>query len=291
MSAKLLDGKLLAASIRENLKKEIVRLKKETGKFPRVVNIMVGEDPSAHSYANSQKKTAEEIGIDYNLINLPATATEAQLISQIEELNKDSAVCGILVYKPVPKQINYRAVVNHIEAIKDLEGLNATNLGKMVLGEMNIVPCTPAAAMEHLKLSGIAVAGKEAVIVGRSEIVGKPLILLLLAQSATVTVCHSLTSKAGKLIDHLKRADIVVAAVGQPEFVKGSWIKEGAVVIDVGINKVNGKIVGDVEFAEAAKHASFITPVPGGVGPVTAVLLMKNALKAFCLQMGLPLSL
>src|SRR3989338_363376 len=285
MTAKLLDGKILAASLKESLKNEIEALKKSTGKTPKLKNIMIGNDPSADAYANSQKKGAEALGIHYALVNLPPDISQKDVIRHIQEINRDSTVHGIMIYKPVPSQIDYSEIMNCVDPLKDVEGMNYANLGKLLVGDTKIFPCTPAAAMEHIKSTGVKLRGKEAVIVGRSEIVGKPLSLLLLQESATVTICHSGTSDAGALSTHLKRADIVVAAMGKPGFIKGEWIKKGAIVIDVGINKVNDKITGDVEFDAASQNAAFITPVPGGVGPVTVVMLMRNALEAFKYQL------
>ena len=189
-----------------------------------------------------------------------------------------------MIHKPVPPQIDYRLVANYVDIAKDLEGINIANIGKMVLGETKLIPCTPASVMEHIKSTGVNLRGKEVVIVGHSEIVGKPLSLLLLGEYATVTVCHVATSEAGRLLEHVGRADILVVAVGKAELIKGEWIKKDATVIDVGINSVGDKIVGDVEFDAAVKRAAFITPVPGGVGPVTVVMLMRNGIEAFKLQ-------
>ena len=281
MSAKLLDGKVLAARAKDSLKKEVEDLKKKTGKAPSLVNIMIGDDAGAGAYAASQKKTAEYIGISYRLISLPSGTSEAEVLKQIEGLNKDASVHGVMIHQPVPPKIRYESIINSLKPAKDIEGMGTSNLGKILLGEAKIFPCTPAAVMEHIKSTGEKLRGKEAVVVGRSEIVGKPVSFLLLQESATVTICHSGTSDAGKLIEHVKRADIVVAAVGKPEFVKGDWIKKGAIVVDVGINKVGDQLVGDVEFERAKENAAYITPVPGGVGPVTVCMLMKNCLEAF----------
>ena len=287
MSAKILDGKILASQLKGSLKSEILKLKETTGGVPRLVNIMAGEDPGALAYANSQKKSAEQVGLQYELRTVPKNISQKELISLIAQLNRDPKVHGIMVYKPVPAQINFREVIRTIDANKDLEGINPKNLGRMFLGESAIIPCTPAAVMELVHSSGIDSRGKEAVLLGRSEIVGKPLQILFLKQNATVTVCHSATSEAGRLVEHIGRADILVAALGKPRMVKGEWIKKGAVVIDVGINQVEGKITGDVDFDSAAEQASFITPVPGGVGPVTVVMLMKNGVEAYKLQKGI----
>ena len=284
MSAQLLDGKILAAKIKENLKMQIASLKKTRADIPHVMNITIGEHHATCAYANSQIKAAEEIGIDYKLDVLPQNISQGELIEHIKNLNQDKTVNGIMVHKPVPGHIDYHVAANYIDVSKDLEGVNVANIGKMLLGKTNIIPCTPAAIMAHIESTGVDLRGKEAVIVGHSEIVGKPLSLLLLQKMATVTVCHVATSEAGKLVDHVSRADVLIVAVGKPELIKGNWIKKGAIVIDVGINQVGSKIVVDVEFSTAKDKASYITPVPGGVGPVTVVMLMKNAIEAFRLQ-------
>jgi len=285
VSGILLDGKLLAQKLNEDLKKEVSSLKSSTGKSVRMVNVMIGEDHGASAYANSQKKTAQRVGIHYELLTLPATISQKELEAKLQKLTADVSVNAVMLHKPVPDGIDFQAAVKHIAVAKDVEGLNATNLGQLLLRGTTILPCTPAAVMEHLKaIPGFSLAGKNVVVVGRSEIVGKPVSMMLLAENATVTICHSVTSKAGKLEDHLGRADVVVAAIGKPKFIKGESIKKGAVVIDVGINSVDGKIFGDVDFDSAKKRASHITPVPGGVGPVTVVCLMRNAIEAFKMQ-------
>ncbi len=286
MSATILDGKLLSKELTAQLKAEVIRLKAATGKVPRCVNIVIGQDASAASYGKSQKRAAEEIGIDYQFTYLPHNATQKELLDQVKFLNEDAGVHGVMIHKPVPEGIDFQQAVNALAPEKDIEGMGTGNLGKLFLGKTPIIPCTPASAMALLALSKVEIAGKDAVIVGRSEIVGKPLVFLLLEKNATVTVCHSGTHRAGRLESHLQRADIVIVAMGKPGFIKGAWIKEGAIVIDVGINNVDGKITGDVEFDAAAARASFITPVPGGVGPVTAVMLMKNAIETFKQQAG-----
>lgn len=286
MSAQLLDGKILAAKIKEKLKMQVMSLKKIRSATPRIVNIAVGENHATCAYTKSQMKAAEEIGIDYKLDSLPSGISQEKVIEHINELNHDSSVNGIMVHKPLPSPLDYLTIAGHIDIAKDLEGINVTNIGKMLLGKTNLIPCTPAAVMALLDSIGINLRGKEAVVVGHSQIVGKPLSLLLLEKMATVTVCHIATSEAGKLQEHVGRADVLIVAVGKPELVKGAWIKNGAIVIDVGINQVGDKIVGDVEFAAAQAKASYITPVPGGVGPVTVTMLMKNAVEAFRLQAG-----
>lgn len=281
---RILDGKILAQKIKDELKTQINELKKKHKRVPHIVNIMIGDDAGSCAYANSQKKAAENIGIRYDLKNLPQDVSQEKLTEVITQLNKDPDVHGIMLHKPVPKQIDYHVVANHVDTLKDLEGINVANIGKMILGETDILPCTPAAVMAHIRSTGVPIRGKEAVIIGHSGIVGKPLNLLLLEEYATTTVCHIATSEAGKLKEHVERADILVVAVGKPHLIKGDWIKQGAIVIDVGINRVRDEIVGDVEFESAQKRAAFITPVPGGVGPVTVVMLMKNALEAFKMQ-------
>ncbi len=281
MSAHILDGKTLAQRLKDDLRKEVEALRRSCHKVPRLINVLIGNSHSACAYANSQKKVAEYMGIDYDLLTLPMAISQEELIAFVRKLNVDGDVNGIMIHKPVPSHIDYRVVANCVEPAKDLEGINVTNIGKMILGETKIIPCTPAAVMEHIKSTKMDLRGKEAVVVGHSEIVGKPLILLLLEQYATVTVCHVATSEAGRLVEHIGRADVLVVAVGKAALVKGDWIKRGAVVVDVGINQVDGKIVGDVEFEAAKQRAAFITPVPGGVGPVTVVMLMRNGIEAF----------
>jgi methylenetetrahydrofolate dehydrogenase (NADP+)/methenyltetrahydrofolate cyclohydrolase len=281
MTAAILDGRKLADVLKDEIRREVSRLKAETGAVPRLVNIIMGSDPGSCSYARSQQKIAGEVGIQYDLLTLAEGVSRDELAGRIKALNDDPAVNGIMIHKPVPARLDYRYLANFIDTAKDLEGINVANIGKMVIGETTIIPCTPAAVMELLRAAEVPLRGKEAVIVGASEIVGKPLGLLLLREWATVTVCHLATSEAGRLRDHISRADILIVAAGKPGLVPGQWIKPGAVVIDVGINEAGGKIVGDVDFASALSVAGMITPVPGGVGPVTVAMLMRNGLEAF----------
>ena len=281
MSAKILDGKILAVRIKEQLSKDIAALKSGTGKVPRLVSISVGEDPAGASYALSQERTAKELGIAYERKVFPAPAAQSEVLAGIRAFNADPSTHGIIVNKPLPARLDLNALISAIDPDKDAEGLNIYNLGRLFSGTAFLIPCTPAAVMAHIKSTGVDLKGKEAVVLGRSEIVGKPMAILLLKENVTVTICHSGTKN---LPEHVQRADIVVAAVGQPLFVKGDWIKPGAIVIDVGINQVDNKIVGDVDFNTAKEIAGTITPVPGGVGPVTSVMLMKNVVEAFKMQ-------
>lgn len=278
--AKLLEGKPIAEKIKEQIKQEIVSLKIK----PVLASMQVGDNAGAESYAKSQKKLAESLGIEYQFHKLNQDTSESELIQFIQKLNSDNSINGIIVQMPLPAQIDYKKISQFILPEKDAEGMHPANIGKIVFGKANILPCTVAAVMELLKETGVNLYGKEVVIVGHSEIVGKPLALLLLEKFATVTVCHIGTSKAGKLEEHVKKAEILIVAVGKAGLIKGEWVKEGAIVIDVGINRVGDKIVGDVEFEEAEKRASYITPVPGGVGPLTVTMLMRNLVEAAKLQ-------
>ena len=278
--AKLLEGKPIADKIKEALKQEIAAL----GIKPILASIQVGENAGAESYAKSQKKVAESLGIEYQFHKLSAQEKESTLIEFIQKLNSDKFINGMIIQMPLPPQIDYKKISQFILPEKDVEGMHPVNIGKLLFGKTSILPCTPAAVMELLRESGLELYGKEVVVVGNSEIVGKPLSLMLLEKFATVTVCHIGTSKAGKLEEHVKRAEVLIVAVGRAGLIKGEWVKEGAVVIDVGINRVADKIVGDVEFEAAQTRASFITPVPGGVGPLTVTMLMRNLIEAVKLQ-------
>ncbi len=278
--AKLLEGKPLSEKIKEEIKQQVSSLKKK----PVLASIQVGDNPAACAYAKSQRKTAEGLGIEYQFHKLTQDTTEVTLIEFIQKLNSDRSVNGVIIQMPLPGQIDYKKISQFILPEKDVEGMHPANIGKIVFGKANILPCTPAAVMELLKEAGVDLYGKEVVIVGHSEIVGKPLALLLLEKFATVTVCHIGTSKAGKLEEHVMKAEVLIVAVGKAGLIKGEWIKEGAIVIDVGINRVGDKIVGDVEFETAEKRASYITPVPGGVGPLTVTMLMRNVIEAAKLQ-------
>lgn len=249
---------------------------------PGLAVILVGDDPASKVYVSNKKKACEYIGINSFEYVMPEKTSQEELIELIEKLNNDDTVSGILCQLPVPKHIDEEAIINAINPNKDVDAFHPVNVGKIMTGNYDFVPCTPAGVMELIKESGIDVSGKECVVVGRSNIVGKPMSMLLLHKNGTVTVCHS---KTQNLAEKTRNADILVAAVGIPEFIKGDMIKPGAVVIDVGINRVAPKkLVGDVEFESAEKVAGAITPVPGGVGPMTIAMLMKNTLKAAVLN-------
>ena len=272
----LLEGKPIAEKIKEEIKKSVAALKRP----PVLASVMVGANAGAEAYVKSQAKNAQNLGIEYQLHQLPDTTAEKDLIVFIQKLNNDAGVDGIIIQMPLPAQIEHKKISQFIVPGKDVEGMHPENIGKVLFGQVKIVPCTAAACMELIRATGVDLYGKEVVIVGHSEIVGKPLSLLLLERFATVTVCHIGTSKAQKLEEHVKRAEILIVAVGRAGSIPGSWIKDGAIVVDVGINRVGEKIVGDVEFEEASKHASWITPVPGGVGPLTVTMLMRNVVSA-----------
>ncbi len=279
--AVLLDGKKVALEIKNSIRDEVRVCEEKYKKRPVLACVAVGENPASSVYVKSQMKVAEDLGIAYRLVSLPGSASQEDLVSDILKLNADPLVNGIIIQSPLPKGMDMRTVVGFILPAKDAEGMHPQNLGAILLGEEKIAPCTARACMTLLRHYQIKLYGKEAVVVGHSEIVGKPLSLMLLKEFATTTVCHIGTSEANKLVDHVKRAEVLIVAVGKANLIRGDWVKEGAVVVDVGINRVGDKILGDVEFETAEKKASYITPVPGGVGPLTVAMLMKNTLELF----------
>ncbi|HNS32967.1 MAG TPA: bifunctional 5,10-methylenetetrahydrofolate dehydrogenase/5,10-methenyltetrahydrofolate cyclohydrolase [bacterium] len=279
MDAKLIDGRAIADSIKEEVIREAAILSQE-GINLRLVAVQAGENPASAVYVKQQKKNCEKAGISYELKSISADITEACLLEEIEKLNSDSTVTGIILQMPLPEGIDARKVQAAISVAKDVEGVNPSNMGWVIYGRPFLAPCTALAVKEIIDATGVHLYGKEVVIVGHSDIVGKPVALLLLDKFATVSVCHIGTSEAGMLEEHVRRADILVVAVGRANVIPGEWVKEGAVVVDVGINRVGDKIAGDVEFDSASKKASFITPVPGGVGPVTTAILLRNVVKA-----------
>ena len=273
---RLLEGKPIAERIKQELKRQIQELRLK----PVLASVQVGENAGAEAYAKSQKKTAEGLGIEYIFHRLSQDTQESKLIEFIKGLNDDKAISGIILQMPLPAHIDYKKMSSFILPEKDAEGMHPANIGRILFGKARILPCTPAAVMELLMETGLDLYGKEVVIVGHSEIVGKPLSLLLLEKFATVAVCHIGTSQAGRLPEHVASAEILIVAVGKAGLIKGEWIRPNAAVIDVGINRVEGKIVGDVEFQAAAEKAGWITPVPGGVGPLTVTMLMRNVVEA-----------
>ena len=286
MYAKLLEGKVIAEALKAAIKTEVEALKAKNGRPPKLTAVQMDENVSSGVYVKAQKKVAEALGIEYELKVVADNVSQAEAENLINGLNKDANVTAIILQLPVPKGIDAKKLVNLIAPEKDAEGMHPENLGKILLGQYRIGPCTAMAVMELLESTKVNLYGKEAVIVGHSEIVGKPLSLMLLNKFATTTVCHIGTGERGVLPDHVKRAEVLVVAVGKAGIVKGGWIKEGAIVVDVGINKVGDKIVGDVEFDAASQRAAYITPVPGGVGPITTTILMRNTVELFKAQAG-----
>lgn len=273
----LIDGKKISAEIKDELKAEVEELKKQ-GKEACLAVVLVGDDPASAVYVKNKKKACEYIGVKSLSYELPASTSEAELLELIDRLNKDDSVNGILVQLPLPSQIDENKVIRAIAPEKDVDGFHPQNVGALLIGEKGYVSCTPAGVIQLLKRSGVSIEGKECVVIGRSNIVGKPMGVLLLRENGTVTIAHSRTKD---LKDICKRADILVAAVGKPKMITEEYIKEGAVVIDVGIHRMdNGKLCGDVDFDRVKDHVSKITPVPGGVGPMTIAMLMNNVVEA-----------
>ncbi len=274
----LMDGKALSAKLRIQIKEEAAKLVEQTGVRPGLAVIIVGEDPASQIYVRNKGKACEEVGFYSEIYEMPTETTEEQLLELVEVLNSRNDIHGILVQSPLPRHLDESLIVNHISADKDVDAFHPMNVGRIMIGDFRFLPCTPAGVMELLKEYGIDPTGKTCVVVGRSDIVGKPMAMLLLHANGTVTICHSRTKD---LAEVTKKADIIVMAIGKADFLKGDMIKEGAVVIDVGMNRnTEGKLTGDVDFAECEPKASYITPVPGGVGPMTITMLMKNTLTA-----------
>ncbi|NPA40190.1 MAG: bifunctional methylenetetrahydrofolate dehydrogenase/methenyltetrahydrofolate cyclohydrolase FolD [Thermodesulfobacteria bacterium] len=296
MAAKIIDGKAIAQEIRQKIKEETAELKEKHGVVPGLVTILVGENPASVSYVKAKQRTAGDLGFYSVQENLPEDVSEEELLKLIDKYNKDEKIHGILVQLPLPKHIDERKILYAIDPRKDVDGFHPVNVGKMVIGEPCFLPCTPHGILVLLEKAGCEVSGAEVVVIGRSNIVGKPVANLLLQKrkpvgNATVTVCHTGTRD---LVFHTKRADILIVAVGKPKVVTGDMVKEGVVVIDVGVNRIGttpeGKAIlcGDVDFDSVKEKASAITPVPGGVGPMTITMLMKNTLEAAKLWAGLP---
>ncbi|MCP4565749.1 MAG: bifunctional methylenetetrahydrofolate dehydrogenase/methenyltetrahydrofolate cyclohydrolase FolD [Bosea sp.] len=284
MTARIIDGKAVAAELRAEISREVAALKAAGNPVPGLHVVLVGEDPASKVYVASKEKLAAEIGMNSVAHRLPAETTEAALLAKIAELNADDGVDGILVQLPLPKHIDTGRIIDAIDPAKDVDGLHPINAGLLAGGKNGLVPCTPLGCMLLLKQALPSLSGLEAVVIGRSELVGRPVAQLLLQADCTVTIAHSRTRDLPAVV---KRADIVVAAVGRPRMVKGDWIKPGATVIDVGINRMpDGKLAGDVDYAEAAEIAGAITPVPGGVGPMTIACLLRNTLTAYRARRG-----
>lgn len=276
--AQIIDGKLVSSVTRDEIMNEVTSLKNEYGITPGLAVIIVGENPASQVYVRNKHKGCTDVGMYSLQIALPESTTEEELLKKIDELNLDDSIHGILVQLPLPKHINEENVINRISPLKDVDAFHPTNVGKIMLGKYDFLPCTPAGIMELLKFYNVDIKGKECVVLGRSNIVGKPMAQLLLAKDGTVTVCHS---KTADLSCVTRRADILVVAIGKANFVTKDMVKPGAVVIDVGINRLdNGKLTGDVDFTAVSEVASMITPVPGGVGPMTITMLLRNTLTA-----------
>ncbi len=275
---KIIDGKLVSRSVREEIKKEVEQIK-NTNRRPGLAVIIVGEDPASKVYVRNKKLACEEVGYLSREYALDADIEESELLSLIDTLNEDDEIDGILVQLPLPKKFDEKKVIGHISPSKDVDAFSYVNVGRITVGDADFVPCTPAGVMELLKFYNVELEGKRAVVVGRSNIVGKPQALLLLEKNATVTVAHSRTHDLASVT---READVLVVAVGRAKFVGADMVKEGAVVIDVGMNRdENGKLCGDVDFDAVSEKTSFITPVPGGVGPMTITMLLKNTLTAY----------
>ena len=287
MSAQLIDGKQIAEQCRLQVQQQAAVLQQQTGVVPHLAAILCGDDPASQVYVRNKEKACAKAGFRSTLHRLPADVTQPQLLQLIESLNRDPDVHGILVQLPLPRHLDTVAILDAVTPLKDVDAFHPENVGLMLQGRPRFLPCTPAGVMRLLTVTGIPTAGRHAVVIGRSDIVGKPMAALLLQKGAdaTVTICHSRTADIAALC---RQADIVVAAVGIPRFVRGDWLKPGAVVIDVGINRVDDQLVGDVDFDAAVEHAAAITPVPGGVGPMTIAMLLENTLTAARLQTNRP---
>ncbi len=280
--ARIIDGKAISGEVRAEIAADTVEFKSKYGIAPGLAVIIVGSDPASMVYVRNKKKACEQVGFYSEVYELPEDTTQETLVELVERLNNDEKIHGILVQLPLPKHLNETEILLKIKPNKDVDAFHPVNVGKIMIGNYDLLPCTPAGVMVLLQRSGVEINGKKCVVIGRSNIVGKPMAMLLLHANGTVTVCHS---KTQDLTAICREADILVASIGKPEFVTADMVKEGAVVVDVGINRLeSGKLVGDVNFAEAEPKASYITPVPGGVGPMTITMLLKNTLTAASLS-------
>lgn len=276
MAAKILDGAAMALEVEKELKQRVEALR-ERGVVPGLCVILVGSDPASQTYVANKEKACARLGIHSRTVRMGEETTQAELEAEIEKANHDESIHGILVQLPLPAHLDEHRALALIRPEKDVDGFHAVNMGRLARGEECVVACTPKGSLHMLKAAGVPIAGKNAVVIGRSNIVGKPMALLLLQENATVTICHSRTED---LAEHTRRADILVAAVGKPRFVTADMVKEGAAVLDVGINRVNGKLCGDVDFEHVKEKAGWISPVPGGVGKMTIAMLMENTVSA-----------
>ena len=281
--AHIIDGKLVSSKIKENIKSKVIEFKEKHTFSPFLAVISVGNDPASVVYIRNKIKSAKEVGIYANVFHYPEDVSEREILYKIDELNNSRTYDGILVQLPLPKHISEKKVTSAISPKKDVDAFHPENVGKIFLGNYDFLPCTPAGIIKLLEYYNVEISGSNCVVIGRSNIVGKPMAHLLLERNGTVTVCHS---KTKNLAEITKQADILIVAVGKPQFVTADMVKEGAVVIDVGINRVDGKIVGDVDFDSVSEVASYITPVPGGVGVMTVAMLLENTLKAAEMQMN-----
>lgn len=277
MGARIIDGKAIAARIRESLKAEIQRLSNERGFTPGLTVILVGNDPASQVYVRNKEKACKEVGIRSQVIYMDESITQDDLLQEIHKLNNDKSTHGILVQLPLPNHIDEGAIIRAIDPAKDVDGFHPITIGKLLVGEPGFEPCTPKGIITLIKETGQDIAGKHAVVIGRSNIVGKPVSIMLLRENATVSICHSKTTNLKELASS---ADILIVAIGRPEYIDDQYIKEGAIVIDVGTTRVDGKLKGDVVFDRAIHKAGWLTPVPGGVGPMTITMLLENTVKA-----------
>ncbi len=278
MTAKIIDGKAVAAQVRGEVAAQVSSFRDETGVMPGLATVLVGDNPASATYVRNKRKACADAGIESFAHELPATTAQDDLLALVQRLNEDRRVNGILVQLPLPDHLDEKAIIDAIHPDKDVDGLHPWNQARLVLGRPGLRPCTPLGIMRLIETTGVDIKGARAVVVGRSSLVGKPVAFLLLERHATLTICHSRTRD---LADEVSRADILVAAIGRPKMVQGEWVRPGSVVIDVGINRTSdGKLVGDVDFEAAKERAAFITPVPGGVGPMTVAMLLNNTLTA-----------
>ncbi|MBO8159195.1 bifunctional 5,10-methylenetetrahydrofolate dehydrogenase/5,10-methenyltetrahydrofolate cyclohydrolase [Thermosyntropha sp.] len=281
----VLYGKIVREKLINEIREEVKNLRKQ-GKSPLLMTLEVGDNPASKVYLSSQRRTAEEVGINYESIQLSSETTQERLLNVIRDINQDPYINGLILHMPLPGHINAKIAQWSIDKKKDVEGVTPSNLGQLFLGMPGLIPCTAQSIVALIKSTGVDLKGKEITVIGHSDIVGKPVAMLLMQQEATVTVCQYETFKRGMLEKHVRNAEILVVAAGYPGLVKGEWIKEGAIVIDAGITAVEDKIVGDVDFKEARKRAAYITPVPGGVGILTTAYLMKNTVEALKWQLA-----